>query len=221
MSKFKIQDKVKVVNNLGDAPSYLIGNVGKVVDVWTVGDLGDCYAVRFYIHSRFNQHVDTWYFIERDLELVREDLPKSESKPIPKSIDDIVKSTEENVKKTSIGLSDLIKSGVNVKLIKNAECITENVNELGGKKFDQGKLDYTLLLKDLPKSVESVVKVLTLGSTKYGRTNYNKVETERYEAALTRHLMQYLSGEKVDSESGESHLSHIVCCCLFLVERGN
>lgn len=93
------------------------------------------------------------------------------------------------------------------------------VNEKGGRKDDGGKLDYTLLLKDLPNSVESVVKVLELGSLKYGRTNYSKVESERYEASVLRHIVSHLSGDLIDKESGEPHLSHAICGLLFLVER--
>ena len=92
-------------------------------------------------------------------------------------------------------------------------------NSNGGIKFDGGKIDYTYLLKDLPVSVEEVTKVLIYGAKKYSRSNYSKVESERYEAACLRHLMAYLQGEQKDPETGYHHLAHAVCCLMFLVER--
>lgn len=92
-------------------------------------------------------------------------------------------------------------------------------NAQGGIKFDQGKVDYTYLLKDLPVSVEEVTKVLIYGANKYNRANYSKVESERYEAAALRHIMAYLQGEQLDPETGYHHLAHATCCLMFLVER--
>ena len=92
-------------------------------------------------------------------------------------------------------------------------------NNKGGVKFDNGKIDYTLLFQDLPNACESVTKVLMLGANKYGRANYLKVENDRYDKALLRHLMDYLKGIELDSESGESHLAHLVCCAMFLLEK--
>lgn len=93
------------------------------------------------------------------------------------------------------------------------------VNALGGVKNDQGKVDYTYLLKDLPRACESVTKVLMYGGKKYDRLNWNKVETERYESALLRHCVEYLKGNIFDDETKEHHLSHLVCCAMFIIER--
>lgn len=93
-----------------------------------------------------------------------------------------------------------------------------------GKKFDQKKPDWSLLeLKD----IEEAVKVLTFGIEKYGRDNWKKVEDRenRYFAALNRHLKSYRVAnendnveEMFDEETGLSHLSHALCCVLFLME---
>lgn len=93
------------------------------------------------------------------------------------------------------------------------------VNASGGKKQDGGKVDPTILLKDLHNSVQSVIRVLEFGAQKYGRANYSLVENERYEAALSRHWLAYLAGEESDPDTGESHLSHLICCALFLLEK--
>lgn len=103
------------------------------------------------------------------------------------------------------------------------EVVKENngfvVNEQGGVKGDGDKVRPTILLKDLNQSVQSVIRVLEYGAKKYNRANYAKVENERYEDALGRHYMAYLSGEKNDSETGESHLAHVVCCALFMMQK--
>lgn len=64
-----------------------------------------------------------------------------------------------------------------------------------------------------------VAKVLTLGAAKYGADNWRKVDNvDRYEAALMRHTLQWLAGETVDKDSGESHLAHVICNAMFLME---
>jgi len=83
-----------------------------------------------------------------------------------------------------------------------------------GRKFDAGKLDYTLLPWD---ALEEVVKVLAYGLKKYERDNWKHVPDamQRYEAAGMRHRVARLQGEANDPETGISHLAHEVCCLLF------
>lgn len=83
-----------------------------------------------------------------------------------------------------------------------------------GTKHDSGKRDWTLLPW---KQLEQVVQVLEFGATKYSRDNWKQVERDRYEKALMRHTISYLSGEKQDPESQQSHLAHVICNCLFLL----
>ena len=85
-----------------------------------------------------------------------------------------------------------------------------------GRKYDAGKPDYTLLPWD---AVEEVVRVLDFGAKKYARDNWRHVSDAdtRYLAAAFRHLSAYAQGEKVDPETGLSHLAHAGCCVLFLM----
>lgn len=85
-----------------------------------------------------------------------------------------------------------------------------------GRKFDSGKLDYTLIPWD---GLEEIVKVLEFGAKKYARDNWQHVEGghHRYQAAAFRHLIAYNKGEMVDPETGLSHLAHAGCCLLFLL----
>ena len=95
------------------------------------------------------------------------------------------------------------------------------VNASGGMKFDGTKPRPTILLKDLKDAVASVVSVLEYGAKKYNRMNYSKVETERYEDSISRHLMAYLAGEKKDPETGEHHLAHMICGAMFIIQKGD
>jgi hypothetical protein len=93
------------------------------------------------------------------------------------------------------------------------------VNSVGGIKFDTQKTQPGLLYKDLVNASAAVIRVLDLGAKKYSRANYLKVEDVRYEEAMLRHLQAYFQGEAVDPESGESHLAHVVCCVMFMLEK--
>ncbi len=85
-----------------------------------------------------------------------------------------------------------------------------------GRKFDGGKLDYTLVPFE---GMDEVVKVLMFGAQKYDRHNWRLVENaaQRYAAAAFRHLTAHSKGEKVDSETGLPHLAHAGCCILFML----
>ena len=85
-----------------------------------------------------------------------------------------------------------------------------------GMKFDNDKLDYTLVPWD---GLEEIVKVLEFGAKKYDRDNWKHVENaeSRYLAAAFRHMINYNNGELTDKETGLSHLAHAGCCILFLL----
>lgn len=86
-----------------------------------------------------------------------------------------------------------------------------------GRKLDCGKV----IMGAIPPDAElAVARVLTFGAEKYARDNWRKVpdmDVQYMDAAL-RHLNAYRRGEKVDSESGESHLAHAACCIMFLLQ---
>jgi len=85
-----------------------------------------------------------------------------------------------------------------------------------GRKFDSGKLDYTLVPWD---GLEEIVKVLEFGARKYDRDNWRYVEgaEKRYLAAALRHLIAYQIEDPKDEETDLSHLAHAGCCLLFLL----
>jgi len=90
----------------------------------------------------------------------------------------------------------------------------ESLDKHEGMKDDNDKLRWTLLPI---KQLNEVVEVLEFGAKKYSVNNWQKVNPQRYKDAMFRHLIDYLSGDKNDKESGKSHLAHLICCALFLM----
>lgn len=85
-----------------------------------------------------------------------------------------------------------------------------------GLKFDTAKARFDLVD---PRFEEEVAKILTYGAAKYDDNNWQLLEngTDRYYAALRRHLNAWWKGEKMDPESGSRHLSHCATCLMFLM----
>lgn len=80
----------------------------------------------------------------------------------------------------------------------------------GGTKFDEGKVDLTLVPLI---ALESEARALMFGEKKYGRYNYTQgFESSRLTAAALRHIYAYINGADVDSESGLLHLGHARAC---------
>lgn len=85
-------------------------------------------------------------------------------------------------------------------------------------KHDSQKPNLAILL-DMPQALAEIARVLEYGAAKYDHKNWAKCDDpERYIAAALRHISAYHNGEKIDPESGYSHLAHAVCSLLFLEE---
>ena len=88
-----------------------------------------------------------------------------------------------------------------------------------GIKFDAEKDQWMLLPFDV---LREVVRVLMLGAKKYSPDNWKYVKPkERYFDACIRHLTAWQSDEKLDKESGLSHIAHAICCLIFLLWHEN
>jgi len=98
------------------------------------------------------------------------------------------------------------------------------------KKATEGKLRHDLLPF---AGLDAVTRVLMFGSAKYSdfgwRKNFEPATDDLLEgsergtrvflAAALRHLFARLRGETCDPESGEDHLAHVACCCLFILDN--
>lgn len=83
-----------------------------------------------------------------------------------------------------------------------------------GRKADQGKARFDLLS---PGFLWGVSRILAFGASKYEDRNWEKgLRYGRVFAALMRHLWAWWGGERLDPETGESHLYHAGCCLMFL-----
>lgn len=83
-----------------------------------------------------------------------------------------------------------------------------------GKKYDNGKAEWNLLYYPF---LESVIRVMKLGKGRYGFENWKKpFDKTRLRNALMRHAVADMKGEYIDKDSGEPHISHIVCNAMFI-----
>ena len=97
-----------------------------------------------------------------------------------------------------------------------------------GIKNDSGKRQWWYIFP-LWEFIEEVVDVLQYGDLKYPAddgSNWMRLDQpkRRFQSALTRHLSLYLQGEKIDQETGKSHLAHLITNALFLMwfdKKGN
>lgn len=89
-----------------------------------------------------------------------------------------------------------------------------------GPKYDEGKLQYSLIP---PIATKALAEVLTFGAKKYAPNSWQNVPDaeRRYLDALMRHLEAYRAGEEIDPESGLSHLAHLLCNVSFLLHFQN
>lgn len=82
-------------------------------------------------------------------------------------------------------------------------------------KFDAGKLMYNLIP---PEASKALAEVLTYGAKKYKPGNWKECkDTDRYIAALIRHLEAHRMGELRDEESGMLHMAHVLTNAAFII----
>jgi len=72
-----------------------------------------------------------------------------------------------------------------------------------------------------PRWVSLLVgRVMETGASKYGKFNYrdSAIAASTYEDAMERHAQLWFDGEDTDSESGVSHLAHVIACATLLLD---
>jgi hypothetical protein len=85
-----------------------------------------------------------------------------------------------------------------------------------GVKLDQGKLQLSLIPHE---AIIGLGEVFTFGAEKYTPHGWKTVPDakKRYEDAMLRHYYSHKAGEENDSESGLSHLKHMLTNMVFLI----
>lgn len=87
---------------------------------------------------------------------------------------------------------------------------------MSGIKYDQGKPRMSLLS---PIALRKMAQVMTMGAVKYSDNNWRGgFPFTRLLDAIGRHINQYESGQTLDIDSGQSHLSHAACGLMMLLE---
>lgn len=89
-------------------------------------------------------------------------------------------------------------------------------------KADAGKLRASLLFEGCPRSLLMASAVLSYGAQKYEAHSWKGVDTERYQDAKYRHLLDMcLDGDvfSFDIESGLLHDAHELVNTMFILEQ--
>lgn len=99
----------------------------------------------------------------------------------------------------------------------NIHCIDEKsgtITTIGGTKYDSGKPRLDLIPFEV---LEEVGKVLGFGAEKYNSWNwFDGFNYGRLIAASLRHISAFQQGQDNDQETNLNHLSHALCCIMFL-----
>lgn len=87
------------------------------------------------------------------------------------------------------------------------------MNEEKALRYNTGKVKWSLVHY---KSLEPMVKVLEYGAKKYAPFNWMKgLNRKEILESMQRHLAALIDGEEIDSESGISHMGHVMCNGMF------
>lgn len=85
------------------------------------------------------------------------------------------------------------------------------------KHDDTGKVNLQFILAF--KGLDEVARVGEFGACKYGQFNYKAGSGYmRFLGSCSRHLSAFIRGEDKDTESGLSHLAHLIFDCLMLLD---
>ena len=97
--------------------------------------------------------------------------------------------------------------------------IQDTVNERNNRKWDKGKLKYSLILTDF---LELMADILTKGEENHpressGQPSWQLVEPEAYLDALIRHVQEYRKeASSLDKDMGTHHMGHVAVNAMFL-----
>lgn len=89
-----------------------------------------------------------------------------------------------------------------------------------GLKHDSNKPQWHLLPWE---ELESVVKVLGFGAKKYGKNNWQRVQSgeQRYLDATLRHVKAILTTESLDDQTRLPHYAHAIASLMFAYWHSN
>lgn len=113
-------------------------------------------------------------------------------------------------------LNEMEIFGKNPNFYNAEEMPDEPVADMDTVKDKAGKPRMGLVL---PHAAEALVRVREYGLQKYpDADNWRKVPKEDWLDAMMRHMMKYIAGQEIDSESGLPHLWHALCNLSYMIE---
>ena len=189
----------------------------------------------YYLACAISEY--SWYVCRRALyfagELESTDAPGAQPDAAIAELDAREEDVVEAYRQDALTLSEEARAALDSfdpvpgglpKAINGSKCTPVDSEQIpvqssrgAGLKFDGGKPQMRLLP---PVAMLEMAKVMTFGAEKYEADSWRQVEgaKERYLDALGRHYNAWCRGEKVDDESGLSHMAHIMCNAAFLLE---
>ena len=120
-----------------------------------------------------------------------------------------LKHVNENL---SDGCSKLHNSVREKEILKTPSEDQTQLEDRPKTEYKNDKLDDKLRWDLLPMSeIEDIVKLYHRGAKKYKPDSWKQLNDgfNRYRAALLRHMMAYLNGERYDKETGSNHLTAV------------
>jgi len=138
--------------------------------------------------------------IERDLEVVEQD-----------ATDMVFLPGWENSKGAWREYQLALKLGLGLHYYKKGKLVNFIAKQA---RFNSGKPNWGLIPF---KAVEPIIQVMMKGAEKYAPYNWQNGDAEQNFQSLMRHLVSWQSGEKIDQESGLTHLAHAGCNIIFML----
>lgn len=123
--------------------------------------------------------------------------------------DEAMKYVNENL---SDGCNKLHSSVREKEILKTPSEDQTQLEDRPETEYKNDKLDDKLRWDLLPMSeIEDIVKLYHRGAKKYKPDSWKQLNDgfNRYRAALLRHMMAYLNGERYDKETGSNHLTAV------------
>jgi hypothetical protein len=115
-----------------------------------------------------------------------------------------------------IGLSEKDKEyvfDIGIEKLKKYEKNSKHLLPNEAMRDNSSKVDHSLFCSVLPEFAECLVE----GAKKYSANNWKKqMDPHQIINSLINHLEKYLCGEIHDKDSGNTHISHGLCNCMFL-----
>lgn len=101
-----------------------------------------------------------------------------------------------------------------IKIVRSNQYVEQCpcfISETSAESKKNDRLDHKVRMELLPMdALEAVAKIYTFGAEKYGEGKWRQLQdgSERYRAALLRHMTAECKGEELDPESGLPHCFH-------------